>query len=103
MKLDQFAQFRFNSLIEEEGWNQIEEYVQYQDDLWDDPLPSMNISSISDAMQPTFRGRLKRASNQISYLETPTQEVGLKNPTLFVTTAEDPTRSKSADRTTLSS
>ncbi|GJX39542.1 putative nucleotidyltransferase, ribonuclease H [Tanacetum coccineum] len=36
MKLDQFAQFRFNSLTEEEGWNRIEEYVQYQDDLWDD-------------------------------------------------------------------
>ncbi|GJV98324.1 hypothetical protein Tco_1553576 [Tanacetum coccineum] len=28
-------------------------------------------------MQPTFRGRLKRAYNQISYLETPTREVGL--------------------------
>ncbi|GJW59375.1 reverse transcriptase domain-containing protein [Tanacetum coccineum] len=74
MKLDQFAQFRFNSLTEEEGWNRIEEYVQYQDDMWDDLLPSMNVSFISEAMQPTFRGRLKRACNQISYLETPTQE-----------------------------
>ncbi|GJR72556.1 reverse transcriptase domain-containing protein [Tanacetum coccineum] len=35
-KLDQFTQFRFHSLTEEEGWIQIEEYVQYQDDLWDD-------------------------------------------------------------------
>ncbi|GJR64647.1 hypothetical protein Tco_0010712 [Tanacetum coccineum] len=41
-KLDQFAQFRFNSLTKEEGWNQIEEYVQYQDDLWDDMSPPMN-------------------------------------------------------------
>ncbi|GJT67688.1 hypothetical protein Tco_1019168 [Tanacetum coccineum] len=79
MNLDQFSQFRFNSLTKEEGWNRIEEYVQYQDDLWDDLLPSMNVSSISEAMQPTFRGSLKRACNQISYLETPTREVGLKN------------------------
>nr|GEV06517.1 hypothetical protein [Tanacetum cinerariifolium] len=34
-------------------------------------------------MQPTFRGRLKIACNQISYLETPTREVGLKNPYLI--------------------
>ncbi|GKE06108.1 hypothetical protein Tco_1398126 [Tanacetum coccineum] len=43
----------------------------------------MNISSISKVIQPTFRGRLKRACNQISYLETPTREVGLKNPYLI--------------------
>ncbi|GJY74527.1 hypothetical protein Tco_0478958 [Tanacetum coccineum] len=49
-KLDQFAQFRFNSLTEEEGWNRIEEYVQYQDDLWDDMSTPMNISSISEAL-----------------------------------------------------
>ncbi|GJW65848.1 hypothetical protein Tco_0117732 [Tanacetum coccineum] len=82
-KLDQFAQFRFNSLTEEVGWNRIEEYVQYQDDLWDDMSPPMNVSSISEAMQPTFRGRLKRACNQITRLETPTGEVGLKNPYLI--------------------
>ncbi|GJR32923.1 ribonuclease H-like domain-containing protein [Tanacetum coccineum] len=82
-KRDQFAQFRFNSLTEEEGWNRIEEYVQYQDDLWDDLSPTMKVSSISEAMQPTFRGRLKRACNQISYLETPAQKVGLKNPYLI--------------------
>ncbi|GKC25219.1 hypothetical protein Tco_1027369 [Tanacetum coccineum] len=76
-KIDQFAQFRFGSLTEEEGWDQIEEYVQYQDDLWDDMSPPMNVSSISEAMQPTFRGRLKRACNQISYLETPTRETNL--------------------------
>ncbi|GJT42013.1 hypothetical protein Tco_0941878 [Tanacetum coccineum] len=46
-KLDQYAHFRFSSLNEEEGWNCIEEYVQYQDDLWDDPPPPMYVSSIS--------------------------------------------------------
>nr|GEY98133.1 reverse transcriptase domain-containing protein [Tanacetum cinerariifolium] len=30
-----------SSLIEEEEWNRIDEYVQYQDDLWDEPSPSM--------------------------------------------------------------
>ncbi|GKD09669.1 hypothetical protein Tco_1189354, partial [Tanacetum coccineum] len=54
-KPDQFTQFRFSSLTEEEGCNRIEEYVQYQDDLWDEASPSMNASSISDAMQPTLR------------------------------------------------
>nr|GEV68411.1 RNA-directed DNA polymerase homolog [Tanacetum cinerariifolium] len=48
-KLDQFTQFRFSSLTEEEeeeekeGWNRIEEYIQYQDDPWDEPSPSMNV------------------------------------------------------------
>ncbi|GJZ30317.1 putative reverse transcriptase domain-containing protein [Tanacetum coccineum] len=53
-----------SSLTKEEGWNRIEECVQYQDDLWDEPSPSMNVSSISEAMQPTLRGRLKRAWNR---------------------------------------
>ncbi|GJW64080.1 hypothetical protein Tco_0115964 [Tanacetum coccineum] len=66
-----------------EGWNRIEEYVQYQDDMWDDLLPSMNVSSISKAMQPTFKGRLKGACNKISYLETPTRELGLDKPLLI--------------------
>ncbi|GJS91492.1 hypothetical protein Tco_0774128 [Tanacetum coccineum] len=82
-KLDQFTQFCFSSLTEEEGWNKIEEYVQYQDDLWDEPSPSMNVSSISEAMQPSLRGRLKRACKQISFLKTPTREFGLKNPYLI--------------------
>ncbi|GJR17433.1 DNA-directed DNA polymerase [Tanacetum coccineum] len=43
----------------------------------------MNVSSISEAMQPTLKGRLKRACNQISFLETPTREVGLKKPYLI--------------------
>ncbi|GJV16129.1 reverse transcriptase domain-containing protein [Tanacetum coccineum] len=72
-KLDQFTQFCFSSFTEE-GSNRIEEYVQYQDDLWDEPSPFMNVSSISEAMQPTLRGRLKRACKQISFLETPTRE-----------------------------
>ncbi|GJS96266.1 hypothetical protein Tco_0803234 [Tanacetum coccineum] len=58
---DLIKQFRFSSLTEEEGWNRIEEYVQYQDNLWDEPSPSMNVSFISEAMQPTLRRRLKRA------------------------------------------
>ncbi|GJX64905.1 hypothetical protein Tco_0299248 [Tanacetum coccineum] len=73
----------FSSLTEEEGWNRIEQYVQYQDDLWDVTSPSMNFSSISKAMQPTLKGRLKRACNRISFLETPSREVGLKNPYLI--------------------
>ncbi|GJT96896.1 hypothetical protein Tco_1092414 [Tanacetum coccineum] len=40
----------------------------------------MNVSSISEAMQPTLMGHLKRACKQISFLEMPTREVGLKNP-----------------------
>ncbi|GJQ99953.1 hypothetical protein Tco_0522938 [Tanacetum coccineum] len=52
-------------------------------DLWDDMPPRMNISSISETVQPTFKGRLKRVCNQISFLETPTQEVGLKTPYLI--------------------
>ncbi|GKB06691.1 DNA-directed DNA polymerase, partial [Tanacetum coccineum] len=30
-RIDHFAQYRFNQLSEDEGWNHIEEYVQYQD------------------------------------------------------------------------
>ncbi|GKB67229.1 reverse transcriptase domain-containing protein [Tanacetum coccineum] len=82
-KLDQFTQFRFHSLTEKEGWIRIEEYAQYQDDLWDDMSPPRNISSILETIKPTFRGRLSRACNQISYLETPTRKVGLKNPYLI--------------------
>ncbi|GKB46256.1 DNA-directed DNA polymerase [Tanacetum coccineum] len=50
--------------------------------MWDDISPPMRVSSISEAMRPTFRGRLKKACNQISFLETPIREVGLKNPYL---------------------
>nr|GEU46479.1 hypothetical protein [Tanacetum cinerariifolium] len=84
-KLDQFTQFCFSSLTEEEGWNQIEEYIKYQDDLWDEPSHSMNVSSILEVMQPTLKERLKRACNQISFLETPTQE---NNPSEHVCMSE---------------
>ncbi|GKB74993.1 DNA-directed DNA polymerase, partial [Tanacetum coccineum] len=70
-------------MASEEGWNRIDEYVQYQDDLWDAPSPSMNISSIHESMQLLFKGRLKGACKQISFLEAPTREVGLKNPYLI--------------------
>nr|GEY05078.1 hypothetical protein [Tanacetum cinerariifolium] len=43
----------------------------------------MNVSSISEAMQPTIRERLERACNQITYFETLTREVELKNPYLI--------------------
>ena len=82
-KLDQFAHFRFSSLTDEQGWNRIEEYVQYQDDLWDDPPPPANISSISEIMRPTFDGRMKGACSQISYLSKPTQRKRLTNPYLI--------------------
>ncbi|GKA62033.1 hypothetical protein Tco_0761552 [Tanacetum coccineum] len=49
----------------------------------DDVSPPMNISSISELMQPTFKECLKRACNQISYLESPTREIGLKTPYLM--------------------
>ncbi|GJZ58115.1 zinc finger, CCHC-type containing protein [Tanacetum coccineum] len=32
-KLNQFTQFRFSSLNEDEGWDRIEELIQYQDDI----------------------------------------------------------------------
>ncbi|GKE53571.1 hypothetical protein Tco_1488727, partial [Tanacetum coccineum] len=71
------------SFTKEEGWNRFEECVQYRDDLWDDISLPRSVSSISEAMRPTFRGRLKKACNQISFLETPTREVGLKTPYLI--------------------
>ncbi|GJY87254.1 hypothetical protein Tco_0501882 [Tanacetum coccineum] len=43
----------------------------------------MNVSSISESKQHTLRGHLKRACNRISFLETPTREVGLKTPYLI--------------------
>ncbi|GJU32020.1 putative reverse transcriptase domain-containing protein [Tanacetum coccineum] len=82
-KLDQFAHFCFSSLSEEEGWNRIEEYVQYQDGLWDDPPPFRNVSSILEIIKPTFEGRLERACKQISYHTTPMQRKSLKNPYLI--------------------
>nr|GEU61860.1 hypothetical protein [Tanacetum cinerariifolium] len=44
---------------------------------------SQDTEMASEAMQPTFKGRLKRACSQISYLKTPAQKVGLENPYLM--------------------
>ncbi|GJW20129.1 DNA-directed DNA polymerase [Tanacetum coccineum] len=63
-RLDQFAHFRFNSLSEEEGWNHIKEYVQYQDDSWSDPPPPMNVSSVSEIIEPTLEGWLRKLKKQ---------------------------------------
>ncbi|GJV36512.1 ribonuclease H-like domain-containing protein [Tanacetum coccineum] len=99
-KLDQFSHFRFSSLTEEEGWNRIEEYFQYQDDLWDNTSPSMNNSSITGVIQPTFEGRLKRAVGIKSLLEVTTVKLLLlvlkdNAAAIKVTTAE---RIKTAQR-----
>ncbi|GJZ97096.1 hypothetical protein Tco_0669430 [Tanacetum coccineum] len=39
------------TLSPKKKWNRIEEYVQYQDDPWDDVSPPMNISSILEAIK----------------------------------------------------
>ncbi|GJV82984.1 hypothetical protein Tco_1522882 [Tanacetum coccineum] len=54
-KLDQFAQFRFDSLTEEEGWNRIEEYVQYQDDPWDDVLKKQKKDDEDERLLSIFK------------------------------------------------
>ncbi|GKA41594.1 hypothetical protein Tco_0734254 [Tanacetum coccineum] len=69
-------------LNEDEGWNRIEEYVQYQDITWEEPAP-MNISYISEVIKPTFEGRLKSAQEQLSYLTTPIRRKTLRNPYLI--------------------
>ncbi|GKD41964.1 hypothetical protein Tco_1266609 [Tanacetum coccineum] len=81
-KLDQFTQFRFHSLIEEEGWIRIKEYVQYQDDLWDEPSSCRNVSSLSEAMQPTLRAHLKRPANECE-LNNPSEKVCLSGGDIY--------------------
>ncbi|GKC95048.1 hypothetical protein Tco_1160490 [Tanacetum coccineum] len=68
------------SLNEDEGWNRIDEFVQYQDDLWDESTPPMNVSFISKL---TLNSRLKRAHQQLSYLTSATKGKTLKNPYLI--------------------
>ncbi|GJU97853.1 DNA-directed DNA polymerase [Tanacetum coccineum] len=87
------AWIRFQDLIKQVSHHGIQKWLLVQifhdnisrdnHDLWDDLSPPMNVSSISEAMQPTLTGHLKRACNQISYLKTPAQKVGLKNPYLI--------------------
>ncbi|GJS52321.1 hypothetical protein Tco_0625683 [Tanacetum coccineum] len=81
--LDHFTQYRFSQLNEDEGWSRIEEYVQYQNITWDEPALTMNISSISEIIKPTFEGHLKKAQEQLCYLTTPKGEKSLKNPYLI--------------------
>nr|GEW51318.1 hypothetical protein [Tanacetum cinerariifolium] len=73
-------QFCFSSLNEDEGWNRIEEFVQYQDDSWDEPSPPMNVSFILELI---LNGRLKKVHQQLSYLTSATKEKTLKNPYLI--------------------
>ncbi|GJY89935.1 hypothetical protein Tco_0505131 [Tanacetum coccineum] len=41
--IDHFTQYRFNQLNEDEGWNRIEEYVQYQDNTWEEPALGIEV------------------------------------------------------------
>ncbi|GJY91222.1 reverse transcriptase [Tanacetum coccineum] len=68
------------SLNEDEGWNRIEEFVQYQDDSGDEPSLPMNVLFISEL---TLNGRLKRAHQQLSYLTSATKGKNMKNPYLI--------------------
>ncbi|GKC20182.1 reverse transcriptase domain-containing protein [Tanacetum coccineum] len=78
-KFSQFVKFKFALLHEDEGWDRIEEFVQYQEDSWDDPLPHEYVSLASELTKPTMDDRLKRAHQQLSYPTTPTHEKSLKN------------------------
>ncbi|GJW23398.1 DNA-directed DNA polymerase [Tanacetum coccineum] len=64
-KLNEFAQFHFNSLNEDEGWNRIEEYVQYQDDLWDDVLKKQKKDDEDEQLLSIF----KQIHINLSFLE----------------------------------
>nr|GEV08809.1 hypothetical protein [Tanacetum cinerariifolium] len=77
------TQYRFSQLNKDEGWNRIEEYVQYQNSTWEEPASTMNISSIAKMIRPTFEGRIKKAQEQRCYLTTPEGEKSLKNPYLI--------------------
>ncbi|GJW02752.1 hypothetical protein Tco_1561608 [Tanacetum coccineum] len=61
----------------------------------------MNISSILEVIKPTFKGRLKRACKQISYLETPIHEKGLKSPYLICDICEGTHEADECDRNNL--
>ncbi|GJU09517.1 reverse transcriptase domain-containing protein [Tanacetum coccineum] len=82
-KFSQFVKFKFASLHEDEGWDRIEEFVQYQEDSWDDPLSHEYVLLASELTKPTMKDRLKRAHQQLSYLTTPTRRKSLKNAYLI--------------------
>ncbi|GKD27291.1 reverse transcriptase domain-containing protein [Tanacetum coccineum] len=79
---DLIRQAPHHRLNEDDGWNRIEEYVQYQDNTWEEPTPTMNISSILKIINPTFESRLKRAQEQLCYLTTPKGYI-YDNPSLL--------------------
>ncbi|GJY66037.1 hypothetical protein Tco_0468275, partial [Tanacetum coccineum] len=102
-KLGQFAHFLFSSLTEEEGWNRIEEYIKYQDDLWDNLSLSMNISSITG---PT---RLMNATkttqlNKYAYPRKTSMTTPLSLDSIRMTTSrhEDTTNRKEKEKEALS-
>ncbi|GKA63729.1 hypothetical protein Tco_0763335, partial [Tanacetum coccineum] len=61
------------SLNEGEGWDHIEELIQYQDDSWDESFVS----------EPTPNDRLNRAHQQLSFFTSSTPGKTLKNPYLI--------------------
>ncbi|GJW63509.1 hypothetical protein Tco_0115393 [Tanacetum coccineum] len=52
------------------------------DNTWEEPSP-MNISFISEVLKPTFKERMKKAQEQLSYLTTPVRKKTLRNPYLI--------------------
>ncbi|GJZ09857.1 reverse transcriptase domain-containing protein [Tanacetum coccineum] len=77
-KFSQFVKFKFALLHEDEGWDRIKEFVQYQEDSWDDPLSHGYVSLASELRKPTMDDRLKRAHQQLSYLTALLAENPLK-------------------------
>ncbi|GKC36852.1 hypothetical protein Tco_1049236 [Tanacetum coccineum] len=61
----------------------------------------MNISSVSEIIKPTFKGRLRRARKQLSYLTTPTGIKSLRNPYLNSDTCGDAHESDECDSSRL--
>ncbi|GKD85394.1 DNA-directed DNA polymerase [Tanacetum coccineum] len=82
-KFSQFVKFKFASLYEDEGWDRIEEFVQYQEDSWDDPLSYEYVSLDSELTKPTMEDQMKRSHQQLSYLTTLTRRKSLKNAYLI--------------------
>ncbi|GKE22628.1 ribonuclease H-like domain-containing protein, partial [Tanacetum coccineum] len=72
-KLNQFTQFRFSSFNKDEGWDLIEEIIQYQDDSWDELF----------VFEPTPNDRLNRAHQKLSFFTSSTPGKTLKNPYLI--------------------
>ncbi|GJT60177.1 hypothetical protein Tco_1003710 [Tanacetum coccineum] len=64
----------YGNLSAGKGWKSMEEYVLYQDDTWEEPSLIMNISSISEIIKPTFKGRLKAFPEKLAYLTTPPKD-----------------------------